>query len=179
METMECVDIEGDRKDIELGYIGVETEDVDLDDLGRKEIMETIQLSKEKGYHLSDVNLLSPSYAHKKEELEISHTLEEHMVIEILASKIFKEWDISADGVISSEDITDSGFDREFGEALGRVLDCDKSGQIVREGLELLSCLVATAMLTTWYRLGQLSDNINLRNNEIESGITDKLHGPK
>jgi hypothetical protein len=103
---------------------------------------DSIQVPSEKRHHLSEVNLLRPNYRHSKEELELSHSLADHIVIENLAGQIFKEWDVTNDGEISAEDLTDSGFDRDFGEALGRVLDCDKSGRIIRDGVQTqLSCV--------------------------------------
>jgi hypothetical protein len=133
---METIDIASDPKDIELGYVAIKS-DEEAGDGKEHEVGDSIQVPTEKRYHLSDVNLLRPNYAHKKEELEVSHSLADHIVIENLAGQIFKEWDVSNDGEISAEDLTDSGFDRDFGEALGRVLDCDKSGRIVREGMQM------------------------------------------
>ena len=51
-----------------------------------------------------------------------------------MALRIFNEWDILRDGVITVDEIEDFGLDRDFAAALGRVLDCDKSGRIQFEG---------------------------------------------
>lgn len=98
---------------------------------------EFITVPDARTYHLSDVNLLSGRHSIPKEDLEITHTHAEHQVVRNLAMQIFSDWDLSNDGIISVDEIIDSGLDRQFAEALGRVMDCDKSGQIVCEGTSI------------------------------------------
>ena len=62
------------------------------------------------------------------------HFLTEQQEVSNMALRVFDALDILKYGVISVEEIEDSGLDKDFAAALGRVLDCDKSGQIHCEG---------------------------------------------
>ena len=89
-----------------------------------------------------------------KQELTFDETREEHAEVKILARKLFRDWNVTQDGIISVDEIIQSGINEEFAAALGRMLDYDDSGDILEE--DLANCLMVLKFGTLEAKVGLL-----------------------
>lgn len=128
MEDIESKMTEPERSTIEIAPLALSTSDAtaatDLRHISaRFEDKTVIQLAKE-----------------TRKELSFDETPEQHEEVRALARKLFAEWDVTKDGVISVDEIMQSDINDEFAAALGRMLDYDNSGDIHAE--DLANCLI-------------------------------------